>query len=171
MKKGEITVNVMIVCSSLAMLLYSLSTERMRRFGEVGGSFWPNVILSLLVLLSAILLMQNIIAYQKEKKTASSAPDISTDVLKENRDGQKRVAFSAVVLLVYILVMPLIGFLLSTPLFAAAFIYALGERRKRVIFIAPPLITLGLVLLFGTFIGIRFPRGPEFFAAISRLFY
>jgi hypothetical protein len=171
MKKGEISVNVMIICFAVAMLLYSFGTEKMRRYGEVGGGFWPTVILSLMLLCSIALLITNIIAYRKEKKTASPEPDISADALKEKREGMKRVAFSAAVMLVYILVMPLIGFLFSTVLFAAAFIYAQGERRKRVIFIAPPLITLGVVLLFGTFIGIRFPRGPEFFAAISRIFY
>jgi putative tricarboxylic transport membrane protein len=171
MKKGEITVNVMIVCFSFAMLMYSLSTESIRRFGEVGGSFWPDVILSLLLLCSIALLIQNIVAYQKEKKKVSSAPDISAEDLKEKREGRKRFIFSAVVMLVYILVMPLIGFILSTPLFVAAFIYALGEKRKKVLLLAPPLITAGIVLLFGTFIGIRFPRGPEFFATISRFFY
>jgi hypothetical protein len=171
MKKGEITVNVMIICFSLAMLLYSFGTEKMRRYGEVGGGFWPTLILSLLLLCSIALLIINVIAYRKEKKPVSSAPDISAEELKEKREGRKRVAFSAAVMLVYILVMPLIGFILSTPFFVAAFIYALGEKRKKVLLLAPPLITLGIVLLFGTFIGIRFPRGPELLAPISRIFY
>jgi putative tricarboxylic transport membrane protein len=171
MKKGEITVNVIIICFSLAMLLYSLSRENIKRFGEVGGSFWPDVILLLLLLCSVALLIQNVIAYRKEKKKGSSAPEISADDLKEKREGRKRLVFSAIVLLVYIFIMPLIGFILSTPLFVAAFVYALGEKRKKVLYLAPPLITAGIVLLFGTFIGIRFPRGPEFFATISRFFY
>jgi hypothetical protein len=171
MKKGEITVNVMIICFSLAMLLYSFGTEKMRRYGEVGGGFWPTLILSLMLLCSIALLIINLIAYRKEKKTVFSAPDISAEELKEKRGGRKQVAFSAAVMLVYILVMPLIGFILSTPIFVAAFIYALGETRKKVLLLAPPLITLGIVLLFGTFIGIRFPRGPELLAPISRIFY
>ncbi len=173
MKKSEIVGNAMIACFFSGMLVYSSQLHQMRRFGEVGGGFWPMLTLALATLFSISLLIRNVLTYWKEKHTpfsaASPAPDGAT--LADEREGRKRYVVSGSILLLYIIVMPWIGFLLATVFFIAAFIYALGEKRKIVQLIAPPVLTAIIIIIFGTLIGIRFPRGPGLLAAISRLIY
>ena len=71
----------------------------------------------------------------------------------------------------YIVLIPWIGFLLSTMLFILVFTLALDERRKAVLIISPPLITAVIILVFAKFITIPLPKGVGVFAEFSRLFY
>ena len=73
--------------------------------------------------------------------------------------------------LLYLVVMPWIGFVLSTFIYIPAFALALGERRRSVIFISPFLLTAIIVAVFAKFITIPFPKGVGIFAEFSRLFY
>jgi putative tricarboxylic transport membrane protein len=73
--------------------------------------------------------------------------------------------------LVYIIVMPWIGFVLSTFLFVPAFALALEERRKLVLILSPFLVSAITLLVFARFITIPFPKGAGLFAEFSRLFY
>ena len=77
----------------------------------------------------------------------------------------------SILLLLYIVVMPWIGFGLSTLLYVPAFILVLGERRKLVLILSPLLVTVFVILIFSRFIAIPFPKGVGVFAAFSRLFY
>ncbi len=173
MKKSEIAGNVIIACFFSGMLVYASELHQVKRFGEVGGGFWPILTLALATLFSIVLLIKNILAYRKERQAsfsdATSPPDEA--VLADEREGRKRYAVSAIILLIYIIIMPWISFLFATFFFILAFIYALGEKRKIVLLIAPPILTAIIIIVFGTLIGIRFPRGPGLLAAISRLFY
>jgi hypothetical protein len=51
------------------------------------------------------------------------------------------------------------------------FIIALGERRKWVLILSPILVTAIIIIIFGKFIAIPFPRGVEIFATLSRFVY
>jgi uncharacterized membrane protein (DUF485 family) len=81
------------------------------------------------------------------------------------------VTLSVVCFLAYMLLIPWIGFILSTLLFVPAFALGLGERRKSVLIISPVLLTVVIVAVFARFITIPFPKGVGVFAAFSRLFY
>ncbi|MEI7672304.1 MAG: tripartite tricarboxylate transporter TctB family protein, partial [Deltaproteobacteria bacterium] len=80
-------------------------------------------------------------------------------------------ALCSACLLAYIILTPLIGFILSTILFTLAFVLALEEKRKLVLIISPPLITAVIVVVFAKFITIPLPRGEGMFAEFSRFFY
>ena len=83
----------------------------------------------------------------------------------------KRSRCAALCLLAYIILTPLIGFILSTVLFILAFILALEEKRRLVLIISPPLITAVVILIFAKFIMMPLPKGVGIFAEFSRLFY
>jgi len=76
-----------------------------------------------------------------------------------------------VTFLVYILVMPWIGFILATLIYILAFALALGERRRWVLAVSPVLVTAVIIGVFAKFITIPFPKGIGVFADFSRLFY
>jgi putative tricarboxylic transport membrane protein len=153
------------------MLIQATELKFVRRFGDMGSGFWPIMILSAATFLSILVLIFNTRKYLQEKKTragASQPPDRSA---KESRERLMKLVLSVVCLLIYILVMPYIGFVLATFFYVLAFILALGERRKWVLTISPFLVTAMAVAVFGKFITMPLPRGVDAFAAFSRIFY
>jgi len=169
MKKDEIIASGVMVAFFIFMLINSVGLHEIRRFGEMGSGFWPILVLSAATLLSIILLISNFMKYLKEKTPsgAATSPEAQRDV----RSRRKKFALSVILLLIYIVVMPWIGFGLSTLIYVLAFILVLGERRKLVLIFSPILVTVLMVLIFSKFIAIPFPKGVGIFAAFSRLIY
>jgi len=171
MKRDEIIVNLVIIAFFIFMLINSLKLHEIRRFGEVGSGFWPILILSTATLLSIILLVSTLIKYLNEKKKASVEASISKEALVDLKSRRRKFALSVILLLIYVIIMPWIGFVLSTLIYVLAFILALEERRKYILIISPVLVTALIVIIFAKFIVIPFPRGVGIFAAFSRLIY
>jgi putative tricarboxylic transport membrane protein len=171
MKRDEIVANVVFIAFFIFMPINSLKLHEIRRFGEVGSGFWPILILSTATLLSIILLVSTLIKYLNEKKKASVEASISKEALVDLKSRRRKFASSVILLLIYVIIMPWIGFVLSTLIYVLAFILALEERRKYVLIISPILVTALIVIIFAKFIVIPFPRGVGIFAAFSRLIY
>jgi len=171
MKRDEIVANVVFIAFFIFMLINSLKLHEIRRFGEVGSGFWPILILSAATLLSILLLVSTSIKYLNEKKKASVEASVSKEALVDLKSRRRKFALSVILLLIYVIVMPWIGFVLSTLIYVLAFILALEERRKYVLIISPVLVTALIVIIFAKFIVIPFPRGVGIFAAFSRLIY
>jgi len=171
MKRDEIVGNVVIVCFFIFMLVNSFKLQEIKRFGEMGSGFWPILILSAAVILSAVLLISSLVGYLKAKRQSSGEPSLSPETAEASKVRRKKIALSAILLLLYIVIMPWIGFGLCTLLYVPAFILVLGERRKLVLILSPLLVTVFVILIFSRFIAIPFPKGVGIFAAFSRLFY
>jgi len=171
MKRDEIVANIVIIAFFIFMLINSFKLHEIRRFGEMGSGFWPMLTLSTATLLSIILLVSTLIKYLKEKKKASVEATISKEALVDLKNRRKKFVLSVILLIIYIFVMPWIGFVLSTLIYVLAFILALEERRKYVLIISPIIVTALIVIIFAKFIVIPFPRGVGIFAAFSRLIY
>ncbi|MEW6674177.1 MAG: tripartite tricarboxylate transporter TctB family protein [Thermodesulfobacteriota bacterium] len=169
MKKDELIANAGVVAFFVFMLVQASELKFVRRFGDMGSGFWPIIILSTAIFLSLLVLIINTRKYLQEKKAgAPQEPAISSG---EARERRMKLVLSVICLLVYILIMPYIGFVLATLLYVPAFILALGERRKWVLAVSPFLVTAMAVAVFGRFIAMPLPRGVEAFAAFSRIFY
>jgi len=171
MKRDEIIANFVIIAFFIFMLIHSLKLHQIRRFGEVGSGFWPILILSTASLLSIILLVSTLIKYLNEKKKTSVEVSVSKEALVDRKSRRKKFVLSVILLFIYVVIMPWIGFVLSTLIYLLAFIIALEERRKYVLAISPILVTALIVIIFTKFIVIPFPRGVGIFAAFSRLIY
>ena len=170
MKKVEIVANGIIVAFFLAMMLNSLKLHEIKRFGEMGSGFWPILILSTATVLSGLLLISSILKYVREKGKRTDKPPLSPEERMNRKNRRRKVGLSAVLLIIYVFVMPWIGFVLSTFLYVLAFIIVLGERRKWILISSPILVTGLVIVIFSKFIAIPFPKGIGFFAAFSRLF-
>lgn len=171
MKRDEIIANVVIIVFFIFMLINSFKLHEIRRFGETGSGFWPMLTLSTATLLSIILLVSNIRNHIRKKKIGAAEASLPTEVKIDLKTRRRKYALSVILLLIYIMIMPWIGFVLSTLLYVLAFILALEERRKYVLAISPILVTALIVIIFTKFIVIPFPRGVGIFAAFSRLIY
>jgi putative tricarboxylic transport membrane protein len=169
MKKGEVVFSAVCVGFFAFMLSQTFELMGQGRAGEVGSGFWPLLSLAAATALSAVWLLKNLAAYAREKpRTASEA---SPEAIADARDRRRKVGLSVACLLGYIVLMPWIGFILSTMLFILTFILALKERRMKVLAISPVLITAAIIVVFAKFITIPLPKGVGIFAAFSRFFY
>jgi len=171
MKRDEVVADVVLLAFFIFMLMNSFKLHEIRRFGEMGSGFWPILILSTATFLSIVLLVSTTIKYLNGKKKAFGEVSISQKSLADLKSGRRKFVFSVILLLVYIIIMPWIGFVLSTFIYALAFIVALEERRIYVLIISPILVTALVVIIFAKFIAIPFPKGFGIFAAFSRFIY
>jgi putative tricarboxylic transport membrane protein len=151
------------------MLTQTMELLGQGRAGEVGSGFWPLLSLAAATALSALWLVRNLAAYAREKPRAAS--EASPEAIAGVRDRRRKVALSVACLLGYIVLMPWIGFILSTMLFILTFILALEERRMKVLVISPVLITAAIIIVFAKFITMPLPKGVGFLADFSRFFY
>jgi putative tricarboxylic transport membrane protein len=170
MKKGEIALSAICVAFFSFMFYEAIKLHGVGRFGEVGSGFWPLLSLGFSVLLSAIWLISNLRQHSREKGKTAAEP-LTPEAIAEAWSRRRKVGLSVVCLFLYIVIMPWIGFILSTLLFILAFVLALEERRKTVLIISPILVTAAIVIVFAKFITIPFPKGMGMFAVFSRLFY
>ena len=171
MKKDELIANVAVIAFFSFMLVQATELKFVRRFGDMGSGFWPIMVLSAATFLSILVLIFNLRKYLKDQKTGTEAPPEQAISPRERNERRMKLVLSVICLLIYILVMPYIGFVLATLFYVLAFILALGERRKWVLAASPFLVTAMAVAVFGKFIAMPLPRGTEVFAAFSRIFY
>lgn len=169
MQRGEIVFGALCVAFFSFMFYEAVQLHGVGRFGEVGSGFWPMLSLGVSVLLSLYWLIATLGKFFRSRKSGAEEP--SPEGGAEAAGRRKKVGLSILCILVYILVMPWIGFILSTFLFVPAFALALEERRKWVLILSPLLVTAITVLVFAKFVKIAFPKGEGIFAAFSRLFY
>ena len=171
MKKDELVANGAVIAFFAFMLVQAVELKFVRRIGDMGSGFWPILVLSFATFLSILVLIFNTRTYLQEKKARTGEPIEPAKSAQEIKERRMKLVLSVVCLLIYILIMPYIGFVLSTFFYVLAFILALGERRKWVLVISPFLVTAMAVAVIGKFITMPLPRGVDAFAAFSRFFY
>jgi len=168
MKKGEIVFFAVCVAFFGFMFYEGLDLATHGRAGEIGSGLWPLIAIGASFLFSAALLIGSL---QKARRDLGTAEDEAPEAIAEKKRQRVIVTLSVVCFLIYMVLIPLIGFILSTLLYIPAFALALGERRRWVLFVAPFFLTAVIVAVFAKFITIPFPKGVGIFAEFSRLFY
>jgi putative tricarboxylic transport membrane protein len=167
MKKGEIIFCVGCIVFFGFMLFETFELLGQGRPGEVGSGLWPFVSLLVCLVLSIMLLLSNLRAAR-----SAAAPEAPTpETAAERRRARTTVGLSIACFLAYIVVIPVVGFILATFFYILAFAFILGERRRWVLLGSPPVITAVIMGVFAKFITIPFPKGLGLFADFSRLFY
>lgn len=175
MKKGEIVFCAVCVAFFGFMLTQTFELLGKGRLGEMGSGFWPMLLLSAGALLSLGLFMLNLIRYLKKRKSPEvPLKDGAADSTAEDSadpSARKKLSLCIAALLLYILILPYAGFVLSTGLFTLGCIWALEERRSWVLIASPILVTALVLMVFAKFISMPLPKGVGIFADFSRLFY
>jgi uncharacterized membrane protein (DUF485 family) len=167
MKKGEIVFFAICVAFFGFMFYEGLDLAGQGRAGEIGSGLWPLLAIGASALFSIALLISSVKKFRREGTTEDRTPE----AIAEKKKQRLIVTLSVVCFLIYMVVIPWVGFILSTLFYIPAFALALGERRKWVLFISPFLLTAIIVAVFAKFITIPFPKGVGIFAEFSRLFY
>jgi len=167
MKKGEIVFFAVCVAFFSFMFYDGLELRSHGRSGEIGSGLWPLIALGASALFSVVLLISSVKKFRRE----GAAEDLAPEAVVEKKRQRITVTLSVVCFLAYLVLVPWIGFILSTLIYIPAFALALGERRKWVLLVSPFLLTAIIVAVFAKFITIPFPKGVGIFAEFSRLFY
>jgi len=117
-----------------------------------GPSFFPLVVTAILIALAAALLVQ---ALATNDSAGTPTPDDAGTSAVDRRFG----IFALAVLLGYIALLPILGFVLATAPFFAVLMVIYGERRPLLVVAGAVIMTVILYGLFRHAFGIFLPRG------------
>ena len=160
---GEIVVNFLFLGIGAFLFVLSSQYQSISAFDTLGPAFWPRVVIILLMICSAVLLVQNI----KKKKAETKETAVSVIDPEELKRFFKPVALC----IVYFLSMSYLGFILSTFIFQICFMLIQGVRKVRTLLGVPTLLTLAMCTLFIKILYLPLPKGVSIFRAFSLLFY
>lgn len=156
MRRRNIAAGIgLIACSLVYGYLSWLLPERSLP-NTPGPSFFPLVVTVILFVLSVALLFQGLVAAPDAGEAAEggNAGEGTTD-----RAGWRMSVTALGALFVYVVFLPILGFILATlPLFAALMVLY-GERRPIVVMAGAVLATTVLYVLFRHGFGVFLPRG------------
>lgn len=167
MLKGELIFSLLIFAGSLFLYWVTGSFGARITLGggaaQMGPAFWPRFILGAIILLSGIISVGMIRRIAREKAWGESLMTM---------DRGKLRLFSAIGLIVaYLFLLKISGFIVTTPLFMIAFMVLLGEKSKGWIVGVSFAMTAIIIVLFTKAMYVPLPRGVWLFLEISHLFY
>ncbi len=145
---------------------YAQQIDYTPRQGDLGPDFWPKVTIAMMALICLIEIVRRLIGVGQE--THGIAETFEKEEEEEVAEKHPWMLAGGIVLvLTYAFVVTTLGFLLSTFIFLAAFMYLGGYRNHLAIWLTATGITLGAALLFMRFAYVSLPRGAPPFDAFT----
>ncbi|MDI6725878.1 MAG: tripartite tricarboxylate transporter TctB family protein [Smithellaceae bacterium] len=129
--------------------------------GRLGPAFWPRMLLVGIMIICVSLLVEYLIKRGRMTETMKPRLDLR----------QLRFLIAVGLITAYLLLLPLVGFIIITPLFMIAFMYLLGEPSKAWILGVSLVLTAIIVVLFTKAMYVPLPRGQGIFLQFSQIFY
>jgi putative tricarboxylic transport membrane protein len=155
-----------------ALYVYAGQIEYTPRPGLLGPDFWPKAAICLMAV-SCLFEIARIFAGLKSDAHGVAEVFEEEDAVEQEGDGEPvktypRLLIGGIVLVtVYAFVVETLGFLLSTFLFLAAFMYIGRYRRHVMVWSVSALITVLAALIFMRFAYVSLPRGAPPFDAFT----
>jgi Na+-transporting methylmalonyl-CoA/oxaloacetate decarboxylase gamma subunit len=140
----------------------------------LAGSFWPGMALAILFICSLIELIRLLRQTKEQREAKEVADEKKKRALQEamgEADNRNLLIFGGCIAYLYIMVVHYVGFIITTPLFMAVYLYVTGYRHKVMLIVAPILAVAMFLLLFVVATYIPLPRGIGIFKEISVLLY
>jgi hypothetical protein len=159
-----------VVGLAVAALLfhYARQIEFDPRPGALGPDFWPKTVIALMAVVCLFEIGRILLGLKGETQGVEEV--LETEEGEKEEEAPKYpglLAGGIVLVIVYALVVTTLGFLLSTFLFLAAFMY-LGRYRNHVaVWATSGVITLMAALLFMRFAYVSLPRGEPPFDLVT----
>ena len=147
---------------SLALLPHAFGLPRLP-IVPIGPGFYPAIVLTFMALTSAVLVLQDLLAQRRQApppEAATPEPDVAA--LAPTR-AYGLVATSFVAIAVYIGLLPLLGFRISTGLFVFVFQMVLERPGSPLTLLRQAAVAFGTVavtyLVFNEYLAVLLPRG------------
>ena len=161
MLKGELAFSILILVA--AMYLFWETGNFVKPDTTMGPSFWPRIVLGCIIVLVGLASVDTIRTLDKRKAWGQSLMTM---------DRSKARFFTAVGLgVAYLALLPVLGFILTTPAFMIAFMLLLGEKSTGWMLGTSVAMTAVIVILFTKAMYVPLPRGEWLFRQFSLLFY
>jgi hypothetical protein len=154
-----------LVIIGISLFFYYLTTHFpiVKGYQQMGDAFWPQLVLLVLIGLSAILIFQFLLKGKKKGSIKKASPEETLD--------RPALLKTMGVMLLYVLCIPYLGFLVSTFLALILFSYLMGDRKKSRMLYFSLGMTIATYLVFGLLIYTAMPRGVWIFKSLSNLLY
>jgi hypothetical protein len=139
-KRMEIASAAVALLGFALLVVLARGIEVRAETGGIDPRWWPQMLGAAGAVLSAVLLARAVLR----------APGAREGVLEATRDGRVRTVLVVALAAVYVLVWPLAGFAVVTPVFLIAATYLFGGRSRIALLAFPVGLTALLYLLFHT---------------------
>jgi hypothetical protein len=166
-----------VICLAFGAFAYWLSggVSASTMVDPLGGRFFPRMIAILFMLASIALIVTGLlnieIAGGTAPKKSTSAPDEQMEgppaaslgnPNKKFGIGEARLIGFLVVMILYSLAIPLFGYILSSLLVFAAFVWIAGEHRMMRVVLTSVVLTTVLYVLFAVVLRMNVPQASLF---------
>jgi putative tricarboxylic transport membrane protein len=159
-----------VILFALFFLVMTPGIEITNESFIVGPRSWPYILLTLMMILG---LFGMIKSYMVSKKSKAIEP-----VDKEDGNESERKFFklsipmvSLGLVILYVVLLNMLGFILSTILFLYGISFLLGQKKQLHSIIFAMVTTVVFIILFSVLLSIPLPRGLGIFRQLSLLFY
>ena len=154
-----------------ALYNYAGTFEYTPRAGELGPEAWPRLAILLMAASCLYELTRRLIVGNKDATGFMEAFDRETEV-EESQPVYPRLVIGGIVLMgIYAVAVPILGFILGTFLFLAAFMYVGGYRAHGVVWGASAGVTIFCGILFLRIAYVSLPRGIVPFDRVTDAFF
>lgn len=158
----DILVSSVIIAGCIFFYMFTLGIPTIAGFERMTPSFWPRFNLVGIAILAAVILLRSLLKPEKR-------------IPAEKKEGTKRgmtgLLICVGILFLFIFLMPYLGFLITAFLSTSALMYALGERRKRSIFLTSLVLVAIIYVVFGKLMYVPMPRGVSIIQELSYYLY
>jgi hypothetical protein len=156
---------------AIALYIYSGTFLYTSRPGQLGPEAWPRLAILLMGASCVFEISRRLIVGNQDTTGILEAFDREPDV-EDKQPVYPRLLIGGIVLMgIYAVLMPTLGFILGTFLFLAAFMYVGGYRAHGVIWGASAAVTIFCGILFLRIAYVSLPRGIEPFDRATDVFF
>ena len=163
MFKGDLIFSVLIFLGSAVLYWVTGTFEGHDAYGKLGPAYWPRFLLGCLMVLGAFVSICTIVRISREKAWDESLMTLDP--------GKVRFFVAIALIVFYLILLKILGFIIMTPLFMIAFMVLLGEKSRGWMIGISLGMTASIVVLFTKAMYVPLPRGEWLFRSFSLLFY
>lgn len=171
--RGNYILSFITIIFSLFFLFVAFQLPEANSTTVVGPTGWPVSLLVFMLGMGIVLLFQTYIQAKRHGSSGSIADDHeSTDQkISANKNVKHRHLYILASIAIYVLLLPILGFVIVTPFlfFYLAWLLGLGKVLK--VACISILSHIAIISLFIYVLGIPFPRGIGVFRSLSFLIY
>jgi hypothetical protein len=167
MNWSNIVIGIILLIFAALYYLSTLGFPPPSKMDNLGSAFFPELLTGALVLLSVLLILTSVFRGRGSEDDGDAAVIKGAERLEEDSFVAENISwkslFAAVGLpFIYVGMIPILGYLICTPLFLIALIRLLGYEKWVNNVAASVGLTAALYLLFVTALGVRLPEGIFF---------
>jgi putative tricarboxylic transport membrane protein len=156
---------------AIALYIYAGTFEYAPRPGQLGPETWPRLAILLMGASCVWEISRRFIAGNQDAAGFLEAFDREADTEGKQPVYPRLLIGGIVLMAIYAVLVPVLGFILGTFLFLAAFMYVGGYRAHGVIWGASAAVTIFCGILFLRIAYVSLPRGIAPFDRVTDIFF